>query len=308
MSKLPILRPFYLQSLNRQWHHIDWKEFSSINLDELSLKLDPTIFHKILPFVAYCNIENEFKEGLDSNFLKLYRLAQLLIEYLVLVHQQLTDQFDGVKKERDQFELNLENQRIELEEKRKELRLIRKEKHKKMKIFDKVNPDKNCKNNYSLHSCSYCNKQFFSVVFLHSHIERRHGPIATISAPANNLTNPLKPDEMTEESHQNQFELLHSLITQLQIQKESHSEQDEDKGNLINQNQVIFHTFSCLICPKYVLIFSESSYLFDKTYLWFNCTISHFPKHFKKMSVDRPIVQLQENTQQKYQNIKFILM
>ena len=33
--------------------------------------------------------------------------------------------------------------------------------------------------------------------------------------------------------------------------------------------------------------------------------ISH---HDSKMSVDRPIVQLQENTQQKYQNTKFILM
>ena len=237
LNRINLPKPFYPQSLNRQWHHIDWKEFSSINLDKLSLNFDPAIFHKVLPFVAYCNIENEFKDGIDSNFLKLYRLAQLLIEYLILAQQQLTERFEILTKERDQLSVTLEGQRLRL----KELKSIRKAKHKHYHS-DRILKSK------ILHPCPICDKNFFSREFLRSHIERRHRNVHLLAhtTPLHTVPSDEQQIEGQEEykySHQTQSRELEVLTKQLQIQlKELILKHDREMEILNNQQQVVIIT------------------------------------------------------------------
>ncbi|KAI6648424.1 Zinc finger protein DZIP1L [Oopsacas minuta] len=83
-------KPLYLPPVfSSQCSSIDWKFFSSISVEKLANSFDYDILQKILPFIAHCNVTAELNVDIESNFAKLYRLAQILIEYLIHSQTQL---------------------------------------------------------------------------------------------------------------------------------------------------------------------------------------------------------------------------
>ena len=156
------------------FHHIDWKVIASIDLEELVHSYDSNILNKILPYIVFCNIANEFTERIDPIFLKLYRLAQIIIEYFIHSQHQFTEHFSSVQKEYDQLKTKYQMLITELEEKKQLHNLMRTKLQSQRRTYRKLQSDKSIVDNHTLFLCNHCGKQFYTQAFLSTHIEKRH--------------------------------------------------------------------------------------------------------------------------------------
>ncbi|KAM7312033.1 hypothetical protein ISCGN_008938 [Ixodes scapularis] len=75
---------------------IDWRKIASVDVDKVAREVDVDSLQKNVVHLTFCDIDNELGGALvDPNFLKLFKLAQLCIEYLMhsqeLLLQSLSD-------------------------------------------------------------------------------------------------------------------------------------------------------------------------------------------------------------------------
>lgn len=93
----------------RRFEKIDWKQIgktsffpfvflilnesfasASLNMEQLKVSTDWDIIEKNLCNILCCHLESEFKQSdLDPNVCKLFQLAQISIEYLLQIRQQI---------------------------------------------------------------------------------------------------------------------------------------------------------------------------------------------------------------------------
>ena len=149
--------------------HIDWKIFASVNLEELVQSYDLNILNKLLPYIVFCNIENEFTERIEPIFLKLYRVAQIMIEYFIHSQQQYVKHFNAVRNEFDQIKSKY--QMLMTTFKKKQMH-ARSKSRRKSKM--QVQSMKSSLGNHGLFPCDFCGKQFYTQIYLSTHIDRRH--------------------------------------------------------------------------------------------------------------------------------------
>ncbi|XP_014472281.1 PREDICTED: zinc finger protein Dzip1 isoform X2 [Dinoponera quadriceps] len=151
---------------------VDWNRISAIDIDRVMRERDfSTIDENINNVIDYC-LENEYDvKILDSNFVKLFRLAQLSVEYLLYCKQYLDhsviilkdelrlkiEQNVGMKKEITTLEETIRN----LKEKSKE----RSNKLIEARIGDSTG---------EIYKCPHCPKTFVSALFVNAHVARRH--------------------------------------------------------------------------------------------------------------------------------------
>ena len=79
---------------------------ASVNMDQLKLSSDCEIIEKNIKNILCCHIESEFDQrNMDVNLVvKLFKLAQISIEYLLHIRQQvMTD----LKSDRDKLNANI---------------------------------------------------------------------------------------------------------------------------------------------------------------------------------------------------------
>jgi Iguana/Dzip1-like DAZ-interacting protein N-terminal len=79
---------------------------ASVNMDQLKLSSDCEIIEKNIKNILCCHIESEFdQKNMDVNLVvKLFKLAQISIEYLLHIRQQvMTD----LKSDRDKLNANI---------------------------------------------------------------------------------------------------------------------------------------------------------------------------------------------------------
>lgn len=59
---------------------------ASIDLDRVARELDVCTLQDNIDQITFCNIENEIESGrvMDPNYIKLFKLSQLTIEYLMV--------------------------------------------------------------------------------------------------------------------------------------------------------------------------------------------------------------------------------
>ncbi|EEC03346.1 conserved hypothetical protein [Ixodes scapularis] len=72
---------------------IDWRKIASVDVDKVAREVDVDSLQKNVVHLTFCDIDNELGGALvDPNFLKLFKLAQLCMEYLMeLLLQSLSD-------------------------------------------------------------------------------------------------------------------------------------------------------------------------------------------------------------------------
>ncbi|CAH8670145.1 unnamed protein product [Schistosoma curassoni] len=64
---------------------IDWKRLASIDVNRITKDVDIESLQEILSSVTFCDITNEIDTRyVDNNLIKLFQLAQLLVEYLLV--------------------------------------------------------------------------------------------------------------------------------------------------------------------------------------------------------------------------------
>ena len=86
---------------------------ASVNMDQLKLSSDCEIIEKNMKNILCCHIESEFDQrNMDVNLVvKLFKLAQISIEYLLHIRQQvMTD----LKSDRDKLNANISVKKLRL--------------------------------------------------------------------------------------------------------------------------------------------------------------------------------------------------
>jgi len=110
---------------------------------------------------------------MDPNFVKLFKLSQLIIEYLLHSQNYLTELISGLETQVSRSSYELEETKKVNEKLEKEVVELKKENKKNKRLIEKqqlmINP-----NNANYHSCAYCSKAFVNLNYLQMHISRRH--------------------------------------------------------------------------------------------------------------------------------------
>jgi zinc finger protein DZIP1 len=79
--------PFYFDSRRVR---IDWRLLHSLDLGQIQIRTDLDALSRVLDLIAYGDLEAEDVRNLsETNFLKIFRLAQMIVEYLLYVQTSL---------------------------------------------------------------------------------------------------------------------------------------------------------------------------------------------------------------------------
>ncbi|XP_067948960.1 cilium assembly protein DZIP1L-like isoform X2 [Watersipora subatra] len=172
MEEALLAKPF---AFKRRFERVDWRKLASVNLEQIARDLDFNALQENLTNIAFCNIEMELDLRLiDPNFVKLFRLGQLTIEYLLYSQEYLSETIvtlEGRVKNQLKNEENLMEKLRVLE---KNLERMKKEGHKRKRLLiDQQHLIESGAENF--HKCLLCPKAFMNATFLQNHCLRRHG-------------------------------------------------------------------------------------------------------------------------------------
>ncbi|CAH8678676.1 Zinc finger protein dzip1 [Schistosoma haematobium] len=153
---------------------IDWKRLASIDVNRITKDVDIESLQEILSSVTFCDITNEIDTRyVDNNLIKLFQLAQLLVEYLLYSQDYLTTTIDSLKEENNELHKNCDKLKHQLQEKTNRLTATRRECHRR-RLLLMAQQQLMDSGPQSLHKCIYCPKAFVNASFLATHIHRRH--------------------------------------------------------------------------------------------------------------------------------------
>ncbi|XP_053601045.1 cilium assembly protein DZIP1 [Plodia interpunctella] len=180
-------------NMHRPRAHVDWNKIRLIDIDSLVRERKFVLIEQHVNDILNCALESEFDiRILNEGVLKLFRLAQLAIEYQQFCRHYLDKSIFVLKEEISSLIQELEITKKDLREKDEEIRkLKRKTKHsyrtlpygndniaamilktlsQKSDLFPSTS---NC-DTYQYNRCSFCDKVFLNQLYLKSHISRRH--------------------------------------------------------------------------------------------------------------------------------------
>ncbi|KAL3282125.1 hypothetical protein HHI36_005322 [Cryptolaemus montrouzieri] len=199
---------------------LDKNKICVIDLDKIIKDGDVGTIEQCMPTIVQYNIETGEHRGiLDQNFLKLFRMSQLAVEYLLFCKKYLDHTVTLLKE--DMKNLISEN---------KELKLFNDElKQHTDVLLEKLKT----KDLISTFKCSKCLKAFSTEQFLAAHIERRHVDnkqsfgldvemeIKEIKQKLNNTEKLIKNEEMNpnlEDTLNKNYSKVGSSLKNLEVQ------------------------------------------------------------------------------------------
>ena len=220
---------------------INWNQIIQLDLDSILSHGDIESLQGILENLTYSTLDRDDIERIgDSNLIKVFKLSQLSIEYLIGIHSQLDiSGKEFVSKQKKYYDENqvLKESLVELEKEVSSLKSEFLEKKKAVQTYELLlkQPGTGAIMNKVVTranavTCEYCKKAFISHEFLEEHKKRRHvGDISRDSAPSFDI-NPFleifktfteQRIQSVTENHRREIESLKELMKiQLEIQKD----------------------------------------------------------------------------------------
>uniref|UniRef100_A0A8C3TAS8 Cilium assembly protein DZIP1 n=1 Tax=Chelydra serpentina TaxID=8475 RepID=A0A8C3TAS8_CHESE len=129
-----------------------------------------------LGHVTFCSAERlrcpHCRGPADPLLLKLVRLAQLSIEYLLHCQQHLGAQLQGREQALRAADAQLEQGGKEAARRAQEMKLLKEECRRRKKMISTQQVMLEARASY--HQCQFCDKAFMNYSFLQSHMQRRH--------------------------------------------------------------------------------------------------------------------------------------
>ncbi|XP_064639285.1 cilium assembly protein DZIP1L-like isoform X3 [Lineus longissimus] len=171
-------------TMKKRMERIDWRKVAAIDIDRMSRELDYTSLQENIMNITFCNIEAEIDtRSMDPNFLKLFKLAQLTIEYLLHSQEYLQGRTAGVHEKMRQLSQEQEETEKAMEKLKQELADVKKESHKRKKLLAAQQQILHSGAN-SYNKCPYCQKAFINPSFLQAHMTRRHSEYMSSQTPS----------------------------------------------------------------------------------------------------------------------------
>ncbi|KAF5899333.1 zinc finger protein DZIP1 isoform X1, partial [Clarias magur] len=217
---------------------VDWRRINAIDVDRVSCELDFQVLQEHIAVVAFCSLEGErclnCQSQVDPALLKLFRLAQLTIQYLLhsqdclaLNLQTSQEQLQIEAKEKQHLQVQLQKQS-------QDTKLLKEELKQRKKIIASQQAMISAGlANY--HKCQHCEKAFMNTSFLQSHMKRRHPLEHDIKQITDNRTD-LQTIKLQEEIIRLQDQLTLAKSEMETQQKDYNVKQEKD----LTQKQVDF--------------------------------------------------------------------
>ncbi|KAG5309121.1 DZI1L protein, partial [Pseudoatta argentina] len=216
---------------------VDWNRIGAIDIDRVIRERDfSSIDQNINNVIDYC-LESEYDvKILDPNFVKLFRLAQLSVEYLLYCKQYLDHSVIILKDElRQKIEQNISMKKeiAALEDTVKNLKERSKEKRKLIETnIGEIS-------NGEVYKCPHCPKTFVRAIFVNAHIARKHSYISDMGVSSSPVHDHYRAE--TEKLH-NEIKTLKERLNQTErvIRNESdkllnNSEKDYSRNTSKNE-------------------------------------------------------------------------
>ncbi|KAM9319982.1 cilium assembly protein DZIP1 [Gastrophryne carolinensis] len=225
---------------------VDWRRIGAIDVDRVANELDFQTLQDNIMNITFCSVENEkcprCHSSLDPVLIKLIRLTQFTIEYLLHSQEYLTsnlhmleDKLRGAATEADQLQLKLTKQTTEMKALKDQCKL-----RKKMIAAQQMMISASAG---GYHKCQHCEKSFVNYSYLENHIKRRHADNTSSGSKENQIPQPF--DKLHKEINLLKEE-LQLTKKQLDSEKTAHLEklsqlQESEKKRTMEQD--IMKTF-----------------------------------------------------------------
>ncbi|KAG5897168.1 hypothetical protein JTB14_022531 [Gonioctena quinquepunctata] len=262
---------------------VDKNQIYIVNIDRIIKERDVASVERYIPTVLQYVLDKDQAEILDTNFVNLFRMSQLSVEYLLFCKKYLDNTVIIMKKDI-----------TKLKQEVKQLKLYTEELEMHLSVLTKNTLT-------ATFRCEKCPKVFSSEEYLNSHLKRRH-----------NEEDKVNPNNDAEKLHLEIKELKERLNnTEKLIQKEN-DEVESDKlrddelgaSKLINEIQKNFERFREQVENKIESLQSDKNFYDDKYDKLFNVVLECRNKesiiHVENVPEKSPVkhVQIRENTTQ----------
>ncbi|XP_029796068.1 zinc finger protein DZIP1L isoform X2 [Suricata suricatta] len=161
---------------------VDWRRISALDVERVARELDVATLQENITGVTFCNLDREAcsrcGQPVDPVLLKVLRLAQLTIEYLLHCQDCLSA---SVAQLEARLQASLGQQQRgqqELGRQADELKGVREESRRRRKMIGTLQQLLLQTGAHSYHTCHLCDKTFMNATFLRGHIQRRHAGVA----------------------------------------------------------------------------------------------------------------------------------
>ncbi|XP_062831590.1 cilium assembly protein DZIP1 isoform X2 [Anolis carolinensis] len=193
----------------------DWRRLSAVDVERLAAELDLAALQEHLGHVTFCSAERErcphCGAPLDPLLLRLLRLAQLGLEYLLHSQDWLAAQLRLARARADRLDQDLaraaQQARALKEEGRRRKRALAALQQALAHAAGPAHPHP--------HQCQFCDKAFMNSSFLHSHLQRRHS-----AEPQFDQKQKEQTDRLQEEINKLKEQLQ---LTKSQLETEQHA-------------------------------------------------------------------------------------
>ncbi|XP_059776243.1 cilium assembly protein DZIP1L isoform X7 [Balaenoptera ricei] len=157
---------------------MDWRRISALDVDRVARELDVATLQETIVSVTFCNLDREVcgrcGQPVDPALLKVLRLAQLSIEYLLHCQDCLSASVAQLEARLQASLGQQERGQQELGRQADELRGVREESRRRRKMISALQQLLLQTGAHSYRACHLCDKTFMNATFLRGHIQRRH--------------------------------------------------------------------------------------------------------------------------------------
>ncbi|CAI9725630.1 finger DZIP1L-like [Octopus vulgaris] len=182
----PTAGSYAVLATRRKTEHVDWRKIAALNIDQMYQTFDYNTLQENIYGITFCDIEQEVDNKIiDPNYIKLFKLSQLIIEYLLNSQEYLTHQLGSVEERIKKHEQKENELKQQIEKFQKELSKVSRESHKRKKLLmAQQQLIHGVPGNY--HKCPYCPKAFLHHSYLQTHLTKRHSDITVVPTTAVN--------------------------------------------------------------------------------------------------------------------------
>uniref|UniRef100_H3D6V5 DAZ interacting zinc finger protein 1 n=1 Tax=Tetraodon nigroviridis TaxID=99883 RepID=H3D6V5_TETNG len=156
---------------------VDWRRIHAVDIDHVVSQLDVDVLQEHINTVTFCSLDAEqcqrCQSPMDLTLMKLFRLAQLSVEWLLHCQEFLTlhlrtaeERLAAADVERDKLLAEQKKQKEKMKAMTMELKQRRKIIKTQQSLF--------APQITSSQKCPCCDKSFLNAFFLQSHMQRRH--------------------------------------------------------------------------------------------------------------------------------------
>ncbi|XP_063599364.1 cilium assembly protein DZIP1-like [Penaeus indicus] len=162
---------------------VDWHKLASVDLHDLASGCSIEFLQENLSHVAFCDAESEFDLGTmagQRSLLKMFRLAQLIIQYLFLSQDYMESQLQQAQEDAQQVMekyQQVKSKLLEQVEEAKKMKMTNKSMRETVKY---VNSFALANGIFQSLKCPLCTKAFRGQDFLQAHLWRKHPQQANV--------------------------------------------------------------------------------------------------------------------------------